>query len=52
MIALVQTYRPEIAYHFNQLDEDRRRLVVRGDIKQWNQLLVEAAHGAGAITNE
>ncbi|MDR1571819.1 MAG: DNA damage-inducible protein D, partial [Clostridiales Family XIII bacterium] len=26
--------------------------VVRGDIKQWNQLLAEAAHDAGVITNE
>ena len=33
-------------------DEDRRRLVVRGDIKQWNQLLAETAHDAGVITNE
>lgn len=48
----IQTYRQEIADHFNQLDEDRRRLVVRGDIKQWNQLLVETAHDAGVITNE
>ena len=38
--------------HFNQLDEDKRRLVVRGDIKQWNQLLAETAHDAGVITNE
>lgn len=37
----IQTYRQELADHFNQLDEDRRRLVVRGDIKQWNQLLAE-----------
>ncbi len=48
----IQTYRQEIADHFNQLDEDRRRLVVRGDIKQWNQLFVETAHDAGVITNE
>jgi DNA-damage-inducible protein D len=41
-----------VADHFNQLDEDRRRLVVRGDIKQWNQLLAETAHDAGVITNE
>ena len=34
------------------MDEDRRRLVVRGDIKQWNQLLAETAHDAGVITNE
>lgn len=32
----IQTYRQEVADHFNELDEDRRRLVVRGDIKQWN----------------
>lgn len=48
----IQTYRQEVADHFNQLDEDRRRLVVRGDIKQWNQLLAETAHDAGVITNE
>lgn len=39
-----------MADHFNELDEDRRRLVVRGDIKQWNQLLAETAHDAGVIT--
>ena len=48
----IQTYRQELADHYNQLDEDRRRLVVRGDIKQWNQLLVETAHDAGVITDE
>ncbi len=48
----IQTYRQEVADHFNQLDEDRRRLVVRGDIKQWNQLLAETAYDAGVITNE
>ena len=48
----IQTYRQEVADHFNQLDEDRRRLVVRGDIKQWNQLLAETAHDAGILTNE
>lgn len=48
----IQTYRQELADHFNQLDEDRRRLVVRGDIKQWNQLLAETAYDAGVITNE
>lgn len=48
----IQTYRQEVADHYNQLDEDRRRLVVRGDIKQWNQLLAETAHDAGVITNE
>lgn len=48
----IQTYRQEVADHFKELDEDRRRLVVRGDIKQWNQLLAETAHDAGVITNE
>ena len=48
----IQTYRQEIADRFNQLDEDRKRLVIRGDIKQWNQLLAEAARNAGVITNE
>ena len=48
----IQTYRQEVAEHFNQLDEDRRRLVVRGDIKQWNQLLAETAHDAGVITSD
>ena len=48
----IQTYRQELADHFNQLDEDSRRLVVRGDIKQWNQLLAETAYSAGVITNE
>ena len=48
----IQTYRQEIRDRFKQLDEDSRRLVVRGDIKQWNQLLAEAARDAGVITNE
>ena len=47
-----QTYRQEVADHFNELDEDNRRLVVMGDIKQWNQMLAETAHNAGVITNE
>ena len=41
-----------MADHFNQLSEDNRRLVIRGDIKQWNQLLAETAYDAGVITNE
>lgn len=48
----IQTYRQEVADHFNQLSEDNKRLVIRGDIKQWNQLLAETAHQAGVITNE
>ena len=45
-------YRQEVADRFNQLDEDSRRLVVRGDIKQWTQLLAETARNAGVITAE
>jgi DNA-damage-inducible protein D len=48
----IQTYRQEIADRFNQLDEDNKRLVIRGDIKQWNRMLAEAARDAGVITNE
>ncbi len=48
----IQTYRQEVSDHFNELSEDNRRLVVRGDIKQWNQMLAETAHKAGVITNE
>ncbi len=48
----IQTYRQEVADRFNRLDEESRRLVVRGDIKQWNQLLAETARNAGVITNE
>ena len=48
----IQTYRQEVADRFNQLDEDSKRLVVRGDIKQWNQLLAEAAKDAGVITGD
>jgi DNA-damage-inducible protein D len=49
----ILTYRQEIADRFNQLDEDSKRLVIRGDIKQWNQMLAEVAHDAGVIiTNE
>lgn len=48
----IQTRRQEVADYFNQLDEDNKRLVIRGDIKQWNQMLLEAAHNAGVITNE
>ena len=32
----IQTRRQEVADYFNQLDEENKRLVVRGDIKQWN----------------
>jgi len=48
----IQTRRQEVADYFNQLDEDNKRLVIRGDIKQWNQMLAEVAHKAGVITDE
>ncbi len=48
----IQTRRQEIADYFNQLDEDNKRLVIRGDIKQWNQMLLETAHNCGVITNK
>lgn len=48
----IQTRRQEVADYFNQLDEDNKRLVIRGDIKQWNQMLLEAAHNAGVITSQ
>jgi DNA-damage-inducible protein D len=48
----IQTRRQEVADYFNQLDEDNKRLVIRGDIKQWNQMLAEAAHSSGVISNE
>jgi len=48
----IQTRRQEVADYFNQLDEDNKRLVIRGDVKQWNQMLAEVAHNAGVITDE
>ena len=48
----IQTRRAEVADTFNQLDESNKRLVVRGNIKQWNQLLAEAARNAGVLTDE
>ena len=38
----IQTRRQEVADYFNQLNEDNKRLVIRGDIKQWNQMLAES----------
>src|SRR5512133_702027 len=48
----IQTRRQEVADYFNQLDEDNKRLVIRGDIKQWKQMLAESGHNAGVISNE
>lgn len=43
----IQTRRQEIADVFNQLDEDNKRLVIRGEVKSWNSMLADAAHRAG-----
>jgi len=48
----IQTRRQEIQDYFERLDEDNKRLVIRGDIKQWNQMLAETAHRAGVITEK
>ena len=48
----IQTRCQEVQDVFNQLDENNKRLVVRGNTKQWNQLLAEAAHNAGVIADE
>ncbi|MEG1169477.1 MAG: DNA damage-inducible protein D, partial [Erysipelotrichaceae bacterium] len=47
----IQTRRQEIADAFNRLDEDNKRLVIRGEVTSWNAMLVEAAQGAG-ITDQ
>lgn len=47
----IQTRRQEIADAFNRLDEDNKRLVIRGEVTTWNAMLVEAAHEAG-ITDQ
>lgn len=43
----IQTRRQEIADRFNELDEDNKRLVIRGEVTSWNTMLAEAAHKAG-----
>jgi DNA-damage-inducible protein D len=48
----IQTRRQEVADYFNELGEDNKRLVIRGDINQWNQMLAEAAHNAGVISDD
>ena len=48
----IQTYRQEINDKYNELSEDRRRLILRGDIKQWNQLLVDSAHDIGVVDSK
>jgi len=48
----IQTRRQEVHDYFNRLDEDNKRLVIRGDVKQWNMMLADAAHAAGVISDE
>lgn len=48
----IQTRRQEIADTFNQLDEDNKRLVIRGEVKSWNSMLADAAHRAGITEQE
>ena len=43
----IQTRRQEMADAFNQLDEDNKRLVIRGEVKSWNAMLADAACRAG-----
>jgi DNA-damage-inducible protein D len=48
----IQTRRQEVADNFNQLDEDGKRLIIRGDVRQWNKMLAESARNAGLITDD
>lgn len=48
----IQTYRQEVNDRYNELPEDRRRLILRGDIKQWNQLLVDSAYDIGVVDSK
>ncbi|MEG1882000.1 MAG: DNA damage-inducible protein D [Clostridia bacterium] len=56
IIALGQTYfavktrQQELQELYDRLTEDEKRLFLRGDIKQKNMLLAEAAHSAGIET--
>ena len=46
----VKTRQQEFQELYNQLTEDDKRLFIRGDIKQKNMLLADAAKNAGIIT--
>lgn len=47
----VKTRQQELAELYEQLSEDEKRLFIRGDIKQKNMLLAQAAKKAGIITS-
>ena len=48
----IQTRRQELTKGFDELDENNKRLVIRNQISQSNQLLARAAHHANIITNK
>ncbi|SHJ48068.1 DNA damage-inducible protein D [Tepidibacter formicigenes] len=47
----VQTRKQELQNEFELMDEDRKRLAIRNELKEHNKKLVEAAHNAGVKTN-
>ncbi len=47
----VQTRKQEVQEDFEQLTEDRKRLLIRNDLKEHNKHLVDAAKDAGVETN-
>lgn len=47
----VQTRKQELKDEFELMDEDRKRLAIRNELKEHNKNLVEAANDAGVKTN-
>lgn len=47
----IQTRKQEVQEDFEQLSEDRKRLLIRNDLKEHNKHLVDAAKDAGVETN-
>jgi len=47
----VQTRKQELQDEFELMDEDRKRLAIRNELKEHNKNLVDAAHDAGIKTN-
>jgi DNA-damage-inducible protein D len=47
----VKTRQQELSEIYSLLNEDERRLFIRGDVKQKNMLLADAAKNAGIITS-